>query len=267
MKKLLLLGLLFASNAQAFTLFYQVSRSLTTIGWKTNNVTFDVDTSCASFMDDVTSSVGSAIEVWNNVPTSALVLSLGGSYTLSGALNTYVGTTATNSAPARNPIIYCDTAFQANAGVSADSIPGYAAAQNMTASGQLQGGLLVLNFQTGARANVRTLGSTSASIILAHEMGHVLGFGHSSDTNALMYYSTGPSRSLVLGQDDINVLSYLYPRQEPGQGGFLGCGTVTTRRDFGSGGSGSGSGAAELGLWFALILAIRHFRPALRWAA
>jgi hypothetical protein len=45
--------------------------------------------------------------------------------------------------------------------------------------------------------------------VLLHENGHVLGLGHSSDPNAIMYPSYQGARC-ALGQDDINGLTALY---------------------------------------------------------
>ncbi|HUP22866.1 MAG TPA: Calx-beta domain-containing protein, partial [Thermoanaerobaculia bacterium] len=59
--------------------------------------------------------------------------------------------------------------------------------------------------------------------VLAHELGHTLGFGHSKDRAALMHASAkGDGRGGQLGVDDIKGLFYLYPGApgvtvEPGQ--------------------------------------------------
>jgi PKD repeat protein len=54
------------------------------------------------------------------------------------------------------------------------------------------------------------ISSSRLAEIVAHEFGHTLGFGHSDDPNALMYYSVtglGPS----LRADDQNAARWLYP--------------------------------------------------------
>ena len=96
----------------------------------------------------------------------------------------------------------------------------------MTSAGKIHGALLVLNVQSGATASITTASSTLVNIILTHEIGHCLGLGHSSDTQALMYYATNSSRLPVLAKDDIDGVTFLYPRQEPSAGGLMGCGTL-----------------------------------------
>ncbi|HEY8269938.1 MAG TPA: matrixin family metalloprotease [Pseudobdellovibrionaceae bacterium] len=76
-------------------------------------------------------------------------------------------------------------------------------------------------------ANISNFDHTVLKIILAHEIGHLLGLGHSASTKALMYYDASAKTSLSLSQDDIDGISYLYPSDEMSSGKYGGCGLVT----------------------------------------
>ena len=212
-------------EATAFTLIRSGSK-VTNIGWQINTVTFDVDTSCNSYLTNVNSAIEAAASLWGAVPDSTLTVARGSTTTLPNAITTYVGASATSYAPSGNAIVYCDTAFSTNSGASADSTPGFATGQNISSSGRIDGCLLVLNVQSGGKANITTLSSTVVNTVLTHEIGHCLGIGHSADEEALMYYNTNSSRQAVLAKDDMDAVAYLYPKQELGDS-FLGCSTAS----------------------------------------
>jgi len=66
-----------------------------------------------------------------------------------------------------------------------------------------------LTIQDGVSSNAN-VPSTELAEIVAHEFGHTLGFGHSTDNHALMYaYVTGLGPSLRT--DDQNAAAWLYP--------------------------------------------------------
>lgn len=222
---LLLLGICSSSlNAQAFTVV-RSSAGIAGLGWSNSTITFDIDSSCSSYSDLVNGAIDRAATVWGKVPTSSLAVTRGTTVTLPGAITNYVGSTANSYAPTGNPIVYCDSNFESNSGASADSIPGFATGQNISSDGKIAGCLLVLNVESGGAASIVSLDSTLVDNVLTHEIGHCLGLGHSADTNALMYYSTGYGRKTVLTQDDINGVTYLYPQKEAG-GVFPGCSAV-----------------------------------------
>ncbi len=51
--------------------------------------------------------------------------------------------------------------------------------------------------------------------IIAHEIGHAIGIGHSEDDTALMYYSASGKMQTHLTKDDADAVSYLYPNRPP----------------------------------------------------
>lgn len=218
--------LMIGSSVHAFTLT-RGSQGQAATGYASSQVTFDMDVSCTNYADLVKTTVEAAAKVWGAVPNSTLKISLGEYIQLPSVITTYVGNTASQYVPQGNPIIYCDTSFASHSGLDANSIPGFATSQYLTSDGEIKTGLLVLNFQSGAQANVATMDFTIASVVLTHEIGHVIGIGHSSDANALMYYATGAGRNNVLSKDDIDAVTYLYPSKEAPGG--LSCAQISSK--------------------------------------
>lgn len=84
-----------------------------------------------------------------------------------------------------------------------------------TSTGNILEGNLVI--QDGV-SPLRGISSAVLAEILAHEFGHTLGFGHSADRTALMYYQvTGGGASLKA--DDQVAARWLYPGSNGGGGG------------------------------------------------
>ena len=204
-------GLIFSltfilNTAHAFTVNSSTNPNLK--GWSGGEVTFYVNTANCPAGVDVVGIVEDALKVWNKVPTSSLKVKYGGS------------TTATTSS--NPPIVYCEVNFNGVTGADNNSTP--AAASINTGTGQITTGFLVLNVSAGT-ANISNNTREELTIIMTHEIGHVLGLGHSQTTSGVMYYTYSLKTALNLAQDDIDGISYLYPKEELD---FAGCGLVKT---------------------------------------
>ena len=200
--------LMISSIGTAFTLNSQTDPNLK--GFNSKSLSFQLNPANCPASIDLNGIIEAALKVWNNVPTANLEVKLGGS--------------TTSTTYANPPSIYCDTAFGTTTGADVNGVPG--AASVTTSGGRIVGGVLILNVQPGAQANIANYNPTSLKIILAHEIGHVLGLGHSEYVPALMYYDAGAKAHLTLGQDDMDGITYLYPRDELGGDGLLGCGRM-----------------------------------------
>ncbi len=174
-------------------------------GWANPDVKFQINTANCPAGVDVTGIINQALDLWNNIATSNLKVSV-------------VGTT-TSTSPSDPITIMCDTNYDLP-----DSSPGAAVVQPSTGD-FITSGIMYLNATSG-RANIANFSEAIVAVTLAHEIGHLLGLGHSQDLNALMYYDASLKTTLGLAQDDIDGITYLYPRNEFGKDKPMGCGLV-----------------------------------------
>lgn len=217
----------------AFTLAFQTSSIPGFSGWNTRKLTVAVNyTNCGIAQATLDQIIDDAFALWNGVPTSGIKVERSGTSTSSAAA--VYGLTAPD-----NPVIACDTAFTTTTSSSGSTLG--LARSTATSAGYITTGGIVLNVEAAQSGNITTKTETQIAITIAHEVGHLLGLGHSSDTHSLMYYSIGVKDTLSLSQDDVDGISYLYPRDELGTDSIFGCGTITTGG--GSGSSDGGSGA------------------------
>lgn len=208
----LILFAMFTSQIQAFTL----AQAGFDGGWGGKTLAFSFNaTGCPA---GVSNAMSKAFELWSNIPTSNLKLKLSGP---SAVTPTQLrGGTATGV-----PVIVCDPAFETNApGVNGDFVGGYGFFSH--AGGKIVYGGIVLNVQAGKNGNIANFDATSLAVLMAHEMGHVLGLGHSEYNPSLMYYDISSKEALTLSQDDIDGMTYLYPRDEF-KDGLYGCGKIS----------------------------------------
>jgi hypothetical protein len=206
-KYVALFACLWSPMALSFTLNSTSSSAFK--GWSNADIKFQLNTSNCPAGIDVAGVINASLAIWNNVATSRVHLSV-------------VGTTT--STTYSSPItIYCETNYGSVVG-NADGSPGAASA--IPASGDyFTSGVIILNASSGA-ANITRVNATLLSVVLAHEIGHAIGIGHSQDVNALMYYNASYKTALGLSQDDVDAISYLYPRNELGQDKPMGCGLI-----------------------------------------
>lgn len=199
---------IFSASSHAFTLNSSSNSKLT--GWDSADIQLLVNTANCPANVDVVGIISAAVEVWNNVPDSKVKVSYGG--------------TTTSTSMASPPTVYCETNFQAVVtGADQNYVPGAAAVNGST--GKITQGILYLNASSGL-ANIANFDATTLKIILAHEIGHLLGLGHSASTNALMYYDASSKMNLRLSQDDMDGMSYLYPSDELNGDKISGCGLI-----------------------------------------
>lgn len=234
------MAMLSAAPAFGFTL---IGASGGLKGWDTKTLEFHINPE--NCPDDVNDLMDKALDVWNQIPTLGIHLTRGSdsSTTIGDALaGTSDGT----------PTVHC-VADMAGVGLNPEVIPGVATGQQVSASGHLNYGVLVLNAQVGASANIKTLNENLVVDVMAHEIGHILGLGHSTDTSALMYYDASKRKTASVSQDDVDGITYLYARDELGGNDlFGGCAMIRGRPS---------SRAAQPDAFFLLLPLLPFFLP------
>ncbi len=156
-------------------------------------------------------------QYWNTVPSAHLFLESGGIKNVASAFSTQAMCTNSGANCTINQTLVVDTGilivcnsnttdFSASNGVL-----GLTVANNI--SGRTIKGALIMINDTVTNGFVNKTNSEQTSII-AHEIGHAIGLGHSSIQDSLMYYQSYQTRT-ALGWDDIDGASMLYPKKQP----------------------------------------------------
>jgi len=92
-------------------------------------------------------------------------------------------------------------------------------APTVLSGSKIKGSIILIN--DSAASAFSKLSRSEMESVLAHEIGHAIGIGHSNKNEALMYYKNS-DKMHRLAQDDIDAISYLYPNKLDGCGLFGG---------------------------------------------
>ena len=233
MIKILSLFFILSSYVHAYTFNNNFESS-----FKDNDVTVSVDelTTCASAgltVYELRDLIEPAIDkFWNRVPTSSLRLKDGGFSETSTNINTgrlcaptddacITAAGATVIGPVKEIIIACNNNALnfGGANVLAVTIP------NNFSGKSIAGAIIIINESSTIFS---TLSKSDQIGVIAHEIGHAIGLGHTDNKSALMYFKTVDQRK-ALGEDDIRGVSYLYPMKIDGFGLLGGCGTIQNK--------------------------------------
>jgi hypothetical protein len=186
-------------------------------GWEPKTLVVYVNPdNCTISEDELYAEIDRSIAIWNQVPTSRLTM------VRSPVPSTVTPAQYEAGTAAELPVLFCDPNFETSIG-SSDVVP--AATSVSVGTGPLSSAAIYLNAQVGTGAEISTMEIEQFRIALTHEMGHMLGLGHSAASTSLMYFSVSGKETSRITEDDKMGITYLYPRNEL-SGGAFGCASV-----------------------------------------
>lgn len=111
--------------------------------------------------------------------------------------------------------------FPASDGIIAQAMPNHLQGQF------IRGAILLIN--DTASSPFGSFSLEKKMTIIAHEIGHTIGLGHTPAKRSLMYYDSAYDHK-YLSPEDIKGVTFLYPKKEK-YAGIAGCGTVSIGDD------------------------------------
>lgn len=218
---LILLSLIISIKAHSFTLNNSAQAA-----FGSDDVTVNVaNLSCSNVSpSEVLSLLPEAIDMWNAAPSSRLNLQSG---ELQSTSDTFRTAALCNSGSGNSNSCDINSTLSVGSGIliacnnsssnfASTSILGVSIPNNIDGT-TINGALVLLNDNSGA---FNSLSRADKVAVIAHEIGHAIGLGHSPVNDSLMFFSTVPVRE-NLGWDDIDGVTYLYPAEQP-----IGCGSI-----------------------------------------
>lgn len=236
-------------------------------GWNTKVLRVSLATGECPPGLDMRSLVLAAMDLWSHVDGAEIRLELAGD---ASSKTTAKGARAGEAQD--SPVVVCDTDFKTTTSLDVNSIPGVTGISVDRDSRRVAYAYTILNTQRDAMADIATLDLTRVLIVITHELGHILGLGHSTDPRAIMYPDVTTLSRATLSDDDVAGLRHLYPPGGTDDGG--GCGTIADVNRRESRGRGdrrppsapSRESLSSLANFLALLalcaLALRYFRRA-----
>jgi hypothetical protein len=264
--KYFILSFFFLTSASAFTLNNNFAAS-----FKKDKVKVYIagDSTCTGITAaDLEALVKPSVnDFWNEVPTSRLRLKASGfsSPIATADINTSRLCSPTDSAcisdaqangqtvlpPVNGIVISCNSLadnFDSNS-VVAVTVP------NNFSGKKITGAVILINDNANiAGEGLLQLDRSDRIGVIAHEIGHAIGLGHSEESKALMYYRVVDQRK-SLGEDDMDGVTYLYPVKIDACGltdSLIGATIVTKKDDDDQ--SGGGNSFWQMGIGFGLMM-------------
>lgn len=236
--------LLVGLNSMAFTLNTNFAAAFPGEEVKVNLATHDC-TNLPYTNDEILSMASEGVnKFWNKVPTSKLKIRRGEHVSVAGDFESGALCTSNTNGCVANPALsgQSQILISCNSNTTNFSSNGVlAVTANVNTSGSdIVGSVILLNNRSGS--GLATLSRESFISVLAHEIGHAVGLGHSPVTDSLMYYANIANR-VSLGEDDMDGITYLYPREQP-----TSCGSVAYIQDDYKGGKPIASLILSIGL-------------------